>query len=97
VRRARYALVSLYAAAGNPGYVQLMEIDSSLVGRILLVVGVLIAVSGLVLALGGRLPFGRLPGDFSGSRGNVSFGIPLGTCLLLSVVLTVVINLLIRK
>ena len=74
-----------------------MEIDSSLVGRILLVVGVLIAVCGLVLALGGRLPFGRLPGDFSGSRGNVTFGFPLATCLLLSVVLTVVINLLIRK
>jgi hypothetical protein len=74
-----------------------MEIDSSLLGRILLVVGVLVAVAGLVLALGGRLPFGRLPGDFSGSRGSVSFAIPLGTSLVLSVVLTVVINLLIRR
>lgn len=74
-----------------------MEVDSSLVGRILLVVGVGVAIAGLVLALGGRLPFGRLPGDFSGSRGGLSYAFPVGTCIVLSVVLTVVINLLIRK
>ena len=72
-------------------------IDSGTVGRILLVVGVLIAVVGLVLALGGRLPFGQLPGDLSGSNNRFAWAIPLGTCLLLSVVLTVVLNIVIRR
>ena len=73
-----------------------MEVDSSQIGKILLIVGVIIAVCGAVMALGGRLPFGRLPGDISGSRGGFTFYFPLGTSLLLSLVLTVVLNLLIR-
>lgn len=74
-----------------------VEIDSGTVGRILLVVGILVAVCGLVLALGGRLPFGRLPGDISGGDGKVSWSFPLGTSLLISVVLTVAINLALRR
>lgn len=72
-------------------------IDSAFAGRLLLVVGVLIAVVGVLLWAGVRLPFGRLPGDIGGSNGSVSWAVPLGTCLLLSVVLTVVVNLLIRR
>jgi len=71
--------------------------DSGATGRILLAVGLLIAAVGLLLALGVRLPFGRLPGDLSGSSGNVSWAVPLGTCLVISVVLTVVINLIVRR
>ena len=71
--------------------------DSGVIGRILLVIGVLVAVAGLVLMLGGRLPFGRLPGDFSGSGGSVGWAFPLGTSLLLSVILTVVLNIVLRR
>jgi uncharacterized membrane protein YidH (DUF202 family) len=74
-----------------------VEVDSSQIGKILLVVGVIIAVCGAVMALGGRLPFGRLPGDISGSRGNFSYAIPLGTSLILSIVLTIVLNLILRR
>ena len=73
------------------------DIDSGSVGRILLVIGVLIAVAGLVLVLGGKLPFGRLPGDFSGSRGGFSWSVPLVTSLVLSVVLTIVLNIVLRR
>lgn len=72
-------------------------LDTGLVGRLLLVLGVGVAVVGVLMMLGVRLPFGRLPGDFSGSHGSVSWAIPLGTSLLLSVVLTVVLNLLLRR
>jgi hypothetical protein len=70
--------------------------DSGSIGRILLVIGVLIAAAGLVLALGGKLPFGRLPGDLSGSHGSFSWSFPLATSLILSVVLTVVLNIVLR-
>ena len=74
-----------------------MPDDTGLLGRILLVMGGLIALAGLLLVAGRRLPLGRLPGDLSGSRGGVSFYIPLGTSLILSLVLTVVLNLLLRR
>jgi hypothetical protein len=72
-------------------------IDTGFVGRLLLVVGLLAAAAGVLLMLGVRLPFGRLPGDLSGSSGKVSWALPLGTCLVVSVVLTVVVNLLLRR
>jgi hypothetical protein len=71
--------------------------DSSDVGRILVAIGLVVLGVGIVLALGWRIPLGRLPGDFSGSRGNVTWSFPLGTSLLLSLVLTVLLNLLLRR
>ena len=68
------------------------------VGWGLIVLGVVIAVVGLVLVLGPRIPFlGHLPGDIVIQRDNVTVFIPLGTMVLLSVVLTIVINLLGRS
>jgi hypothetical protein len=72
-------------------------IDSGIAGRLLLAVGLLISAVGLLMALGVKLPFGRLPGDFSGSSGGFGWAVPLGTSLLLSVVLTVVVNLILRR
>jgi hypothetical protein len=64
-------------------------------GRLLLIAGGAIVLLGLVLLLVGRVPFfGRLPGDISIQRGNTTFFFPVVTCLVLSVVLTVVVNLL---
>jgi hypothetical protein len=64
-------------------------------GRLLLVGGILLAAVGGLLLIGGRLPLrlGRLPGDIAveGKRG--SFYFPIVTCILLSVVLTVVLRL----
>jgi hypothetical protein len=64
-------------------------------GRVLLVIGGVIALLGVLLLVVGRVPFlGRLPGDISIRRGNASFFFPIVTCLVLSVVLTIVVNLL---
>ena len=68
-------------------------------GRVLIVVGIVIAIACLLMALGPRVPFrlGRLPLDFHVQRGNFSFYFPLGTSILVSLVLTLVFGLLNRR
>lgn len=68
-------------------------------GRMLILMGVVIVVVGLLLALGPRLPFriGRLPLDIHIQRDNFNFYFPLGTSILVSVVLTLVLALLNRR
>ena len=65
-------------------------------GKALLGIGLLLAVIGAVLMLAGRfgLPLGRLPGDFAYRGKNVSFYFPLGTSILISIVLSVLFYLL---
>ena len=64
------------------------------VGRILLVFGVLFVVIGGALMLFGRF---HLPGDITFKSGNVTLYIPIATSIILSVILTVVLNLLFRQ
>ena len=67
-------------------------------GKLLIIVGGFVVVVGLFLTLGLRIPFlGKLPGDISIDRGNVHFYFPIVTSLLLSVVLTLVLNLFFRN
>lgn len=67
-------------------------------GRMLIVLGVVIAALGVVLLLAGRVPgLGRLPGDIHIERGNWTFYVPLGTSIVLSVLLTLVLWLLNRR
>ncbi|MEW6474036.1 MAG: DUF2905 domain-containing protein [Actinomycetota bacterium] len=65
--------------------------------RLLIVIGLLIAAVGVVLLAAGHLGLGRLPGDIHIRRGNFSVYVPLATGLVLSVVATVVLNLVGRK
>ncbi len=67
-------------------------------GRLLLVGGGLLLVLGMVLVLLARIvPGGRLPGDIMITRGPVSCFIPLATSLLLSLLLTILLNLWLRR
>jgi hypothetical protein len=68
-------------------------------GRMLLIVGGVLALLGLLLTLGPKLPFrlGRLPFDFHYQRDNFSFYFPLGTSILLSLLLTLVFFVLNRR
>jgi hypothetical protein len=63
-------------------------------GKLLVWIGLGIAAVGLVVMLG--VPLGRLPGDIYMRRGNVTFYFPLGTSIVLSIVLTLVLSLLRR-
>jgi hypothetical protein len=66
-------------------------------GRILLIIGVVLVVVGGLAMLGVRLPFGRLPGDIAieGERGGFYF--PIVTMIVVSIVLTVLFNLFLRR
>ena len=67
------------------------------VGRSLLIVGGVIVVLGLVLTLSGRIPFlGKLSGDIRIERENFTCAFPLATCLLVSLILTVLANVAVR-
>jgi Protein of unknown function (DUF2905) len=67
-------------------------------GKLLIIVGGFIVIVGLVLALGLRIPYlGKLPGDISVDRGNVHFYFPIVTGLLLSLVLTLLLNVFFRR
>jgi hypothetical protein len=58
-----------------------------------MMLGAALLLLGAVLLLGQRLGLGRLPGDFSWQGKNFSFHFPLATSLLVSIVLTLIINL----
>jgi len=64
------------------------------IGRWLLVFGVLLVVIGGALMLFGRF---HLPGDFTIRTGSVSIYIPVATSIILSVLATVVLNLVFRQ
>jgi hypothetical protein len=68
-------------------------------GRLLVITGILIAVVGVLLMFGPRLPFrlGRLPLDFSYERDNFRFYFPLGTSILISVILTLLFAVINRR
>ena len=67
------------------------------VGRVLLIIGVVLVVVGGLAVLGIRLPFGRLPGDIAieGERGGIY--IPIVTMIVVSLILTIVVNLFLRR
>jgi hypothetical protein len=63
-------------------------------GRVLVVVGLVIAMIGLLMTIG--IPFGRLPGDIIVRRGNFTFYFPVVTSIVISLLLTVLFSLLRR-
>ena len=65
----------------------------------LLIMGGVLALLGLLMMLGPRLPFriGRLPLDFHYQRDNFSFYFPLGTSIVLSIILSLILWLFNRR
>lgn len=75
--------------------------DLGALGRLLIFIGVSIALIGGVLVLIGRLPglswLGRLPGDVYIERKNFSLYFPIATSLIISVALSLILWFLIRR
>jgi hypothetical protein len=66
-------------------------------GRLLMLAGAGIFALGLVVYFAGRVPgLGQLPGDITFQRGNFTLYAPLGTMIVVSLVLTLLINLIAR-
>jgi hypothetical protein len=69
-----------------------------MLGQSLIFMGLLITALGVLFWLSPHIPFlGRLPGDISFQNGNFKFYFPLATSLLLSLLLTLVLNFLARR
>lgn len=68
------------------------------IGKVLIILGIGLALVGVGLYFAERwgLPVGRLPGDVRIERGNFSLYFPLATMILLSILLTVGINVILR-
>jgi hypothetical protein len=63
-------------------------------GRIVIVFGIVLVVLGAVFLVAPRVPFlGRLPGDFVLRRDHATIYVPLATCLVLSLVISILLNI----
>jgi len=67
------------------------------IGKLLIALGIAAALLGLLFVALSQLGFGRLPGDIVVRRGNFVFYSPLGFSLVLSVLLTIALNLFARR
>lgn len=66
-------------------------------GKTLVGLGLLLVIVGGALWLGGKFGLGRLPGDIAIKRGNTSFYFPIVTSILISIVLSVLANIFLRR
>ena len=71
--------------------------DLSGLGKFLVVAGIVLVAMGLLFVLTGKGLIPRLPGDLRFGRGNTRVYIPLGTSIVLSVVLTILLNMFVRR
>lgn len=67
------------------------------IGRAIIFMGAVLIVIGLLLTVAGNWNLGRLPGDIVWRRGNFTFYFPLMTSIIISVVLTLIFSLLLRR
>jgi len=68
------------------------------IGRFLMIGGIILFVIGGLVFLATKfgIPFGRLPGDIRIQRDGFSFYFPLGSSILISIVLTIILNVILR-
>jgi hypothetical protein len=71
--------------------------DLHSIGKILILGGGFFVFLGLLLFFWQRIPFlGKLPGDIFVNKGNFQFFFPIATCIVISIVLTIILNLVFR-
>lgn len=67
-------------------------------GKLFILLGAVLIAVGLCLQLGRRLPFlGHLPGDIHITKGNTQIYFPIVSCILASIVVSLLLNLFTRK
>ena len=71
--------------------------QSDTLGRLLVGAGIVLVVVGLLVIWGNRLRLGSLPGDFTWSGKGWQISIPIATCIVISIILTIVLNLIARR
>lgn len=72
--------------------------DFSEIGKFLLLTGVILSAVGIIILAGMKLPFiGRLPGDIHFMKNNFSIHIPIVSCVIISLIITVLFNIFMRR
>ena len=70
----------------------------SVIGRMLITAGIIFLVIGLIFVYGPKIPFiGKLSGDFHYKGERFQFYFPFVTCIILSIILTLIINIFFRR
>lgn len=67
------------------------------VGKFLILSGIILLVLGMIFLVSDKLPIGRLPGDIQIGSGKFRIFIPIATSILLSIILTLILNFFSRK
>lgn len=79
-------------------YIQSMVMpQNDVFGRLLIGAGITLVIVGLLVLWGRALRLGSLPGDFTWSGKGWQISVPIATCILISVILTIVLNLIARR
>jgi hypothetical protein len=64
------------------------------IGKLLLILGIILSIMGLIFIFGSKVPgLGRLPGDIFIKKGNITFFFPIVTCILISIIVTLILSL----
>jgi len=67
------------------------------IGRMLIFLGIIFIIAGFVFVIGEKMGFGRLFGDIYYRKGNFSFYFPITTSIIISIILTILLNIFFRK
>jgi len=90
----RQPLAAMFSLSGGGSGVS----DFSNIGKLFILIGLFIAGIGVALLLSGKVPWlGRLPGDFLFQGKQSSFYFPLTTCILISIVLSLIMWFINRR
>lgn len=65
-------------------------------GKLLTMIGVVLLILGGFMIIGEKLGFGKLPGDIFIEKGNFTFFFPIVSCIIISIILTIILNLINR-
>jgi hypothetical protein len=64
------------------------------IGKLLLILGIILSIMGLIFIFGSKVSgLGRLPGDIFIKKGNIIFFFPIVTCILISIIVTLILSL----
>lgn len=68
------------------------------IGKMLMLMGAVLLAAGALFYIGGRIGFlGHLPGDIHISRGNTDFYFPIVSCIVISIIGTILLNVFFRR
>ena len=72
--------------------------ELSFMGKLLILAGVILVLMGMAFLWGNKIPFlGKLPGDIYIHRANFTFYFPLSTCIVISLILTLILTLFLGR